>query len=103
MTWLGIMLLDDDFNIFPQDINPIIEHNSSHSSHVKDKDLRVHPSQVDKLSHEFDKFKNWHVQENENPNNVVAIEDIKNIITHYDNNISIFRVYHSLLILMLSL
>ena len=45
----------DDTHIYTHDLNPIMEHNSSHSSHDDDA-LRVLPLQVDKLSNEFHKL-----------------------------------------------
>lgn len=46
----------DEINMHTNDINPIIENNSSHSSHNEHEALRVPPMQVQKLSNDFEKF-----------------------------------------------
>ena len=56
------MGLFDNSHIFPNDLNPIMNYNSSHSSHDEDDDLRFPPLQVDNISSEFDKLETWLAQ-----------------------------------------
>jgi hypothetical protein len=57
--------------------NPLMEKNSSHSSHDEDDALRVPPEQVQKLSNELDKMGNWLLQENHNQDSIQAIVTLR--------------------------
>ena len=77
----------DDTNIFSYDINPIMEHKYSQSSHDKDEALWVLHFQFDKLSHEFYKLETWLTHENHNPDSIVAIKSLKKLVNNDDNKI----------------
>ena len=59
-----LLATHDDTRIFNHDLNPIMEHNSSHLSHDDDNYLRVPPSQAHTISSEFDKLETCLAQEN---------------------------------------
>lgn len=85
----------DDTNIFSHDLNPIMDHNSSHLSRDEDESLRDLASQVGKLSHEFDNLESWIGKEHQNHDSVASIEALNKLVNNYDNNISIFHgMYH---------
>lgn len=81
----------DEINMNPNDINPIIENNSSHSYHDEDEALRVPPMQVQKLSHDFEKFEQWLGQENSNLEVISTIEGLRKIIHNDEHGVNILR------------
>ena len=93
----------DDTNKFSHDINPIIEHKFSHSSHDEGDTLRVPPSQVDNLSSKFDKLETWLTRESHNPNIIFGVEVYRSWLIVMKIIFLSCVVYLTLLILMLSL
>lgn len=85
----------NETHIFIHDLNYIMEHKYSHSSHDEDVSLRVPPLQVYKLSSEFEKLETWLAQEDQNPNSFFCIEAFKNNVNNDDNNLSMLhRISH---------
>ena len=82
-----LRILDDPL-ILPNS-NPLIEKNSSHSSHDEDDALSISPKQVQKLSTKLDKMGNWLLQENHNQDYIQATKALKKVLHDSDQGVNL--------------
>jgi hypothetical protein len=81
-----------------------MENKSSHSSYDEGESSRLPPSNIDNLSHEFDKLRICLVQENQNLNSVtLVLRLLISLLLMFIITFSSCMVYLTLLILILIL